>query len=189
MSNFKINQNENNVNTKKYENKIDRVDFSEFIWDNSTQTAYYKGRKLTQSITRTGYVDVHLEGKSFRLHQLIATKYIPNWCETHTLVDHINETKNDNCLYNLRWTTNAKNMAKTYSLRKEPVIRKDYIYKVTPTTDTSISFYFDQRKQVAEFIQRSERAVSFALDGTTHSSGGYFITRNEVVDGYTLTGF
>ncbi|CAM3231953.1 hypothetical protein [Empedobacter stercoris] len=187
MSNFKINQNENNV--KKYENKIDRVNFSEFIWDNSTQTAYYKGRKLTQSITRTGYVDVHLEGKSFRLHKLIAHKYISNTDVTYTLVDHINESKDDNRLINLRWLNNSENMAKAYRLRKEPIIRKDYIYKVTPTDNTSISFYFDKRKEVANFINRSERAVSFALNGISQTSGGYFITRTEVADGTYLTGF
>ncbi|MDM1542349.1 HNH endonuclease [Empedobacter sp. 189-2] len=189
MFNNQNTNNENNVNTKKYENKIERVDFSEFHWDNKTQTAYYKGRKLTQSVTKTGYVDVHLEAKSFRLHKLIAHKYISNSDASYTIVDHINESKDDNRLVNLRWLNNSENMAKAYRLRKEPVIRKDYIYKVTPTTDTSISFYFDKRKEVAEFIQRSERAVSFALDGTTNSSGGYFITRTEVADGYTLTGF
>lgn len=187
MLNFKQTNNENNV--KKYENKIDRVDFNEFRWDNSTQTAYYKGRKLTQSVTKTGYINVHLEAKSFRLHKLIATKYISNIDVNYNLVDHINENKTDNRLINLRWIDNSENMAKAYRLRKEPIIRKDYIYKVTPTDNTSISFYFDQRKQVANFINRSERAVSFALNGITNSSGGYFITRTEVLDGTYLTGF
>lgn len=192
MSNKKNKQNDiinNNVNKTKYENKIERVDFSEFHWNDSTQQAYYKGRKLTQSTSKTGYVNVYIEANTFRLHQLIAVKYIQKWCESHTLVDHINENKADNRIINLRWINNSENMAKAYQLRKSPIKHKDYIYKVTPSNDTSVSFYFDKRIDVAKYIQRSERAVSFALDGTTLSSGGYFITRTELVDGAYLTGY
>lgn len=192
MSNLKNKQNDiqsNNVNTKKYENKIEKVDFSLFIWDDEEQQAYYNGRKLTQTITANGYIDVHLESTSFKLHKLIATKYIPNWNSSYNIVDHINEVKNDNRIINLRWVNNSENMAKTYSLKKEPIVRKDYVYRVVAKDDTSISFYFGQRKEVAEFIQRSERAVSFALDGTTKSSGGYFIDRREVGDGFCLINF
>lgn len=180
------NQKNENVNKLKYENKIERVNFSEFTWDDTTQQAYYKGRKLTQTKTKHGYIDVHVESTSFKLHQLIARKYLQKWCETHTIVDHINENKADNRLINLRWCTNAENMAKAYQLRKEPVIRKDYVYKVVPTTDTTLSFYFGMRKEVAEYINRSERAVSFALDGTCQTSGGYYITRVEITGGYCL---
>ncbi|WP_312922189.1 HNH endonuclease signature motif containing protein [Empedobacter brevis] len=189
MSNQKNKQNDinNNVNTKKYENKIELVNFSEFFWDDTNQQAYYKGRKLTQSTTNTGYVNVYLEAKSFRLHKLIATKYLQKWCETHSIVDHINENKADNRLINLRWVDNSENMSKTYSLKKEPQTRKEYVYKVVAKDDASISFYFGLRKEVAEFINRSERAVSFALDGITKSSGGYFIDRREITDGYSLT--
>ena len=189
MSNKKNKQNDIKSNNRNYENKIDRVDFSLFTWDDTTQQAYYKGRKLTQSITSTGYIDVHLERKSFRLHKLIATKYIPNWNQNYNIVDHINENKADNRLINLRWVNNAENMSKTYSLKKEPITRKDYVYRVVAKDDTSISFYFGQRKEVAEFINRSERAVSFAIDGTTKSSGGYYIDRREVGDGFCLTNF
>ncbi|WP_313097591.1 hypothetical protein [Empedobacter sp.] len=71
-------------------------------------------------------------------------------------------------------------------MRREPVIRKEYVYKVVPSNDTSVSFYFGQRKEVAQYINRSERAVSFALDGTCQTSGGYFISRVEITGGYCL---
>ncbi|WP_295676153.1 hypothetical protein [uncultured Empedobacter sp.] len=81
-------------------------------------------------------------------------------------------------------------MSKAYQLRKEPITRKDYVYRVVAKDDAnSISFYFGQRKEVAEFINRSERAVSFALNGTTKSSGGYYIDRREVGNGFCLTNY
>lgn len=185
-----INQNNRkNENVKKelnYENKIEKVDFSEFHWNDNEQEAYYKDRKLTQTMTRHGYVNVHIESSSYKLHQLIARKYIPQWCSTHNIVDHINEVKSDNRLINLRWCTNSENMSKAYKLRREPVTRKDYVYKVVPTNDTTLSFYFAQRKEVAKYINRSERAVSFALDGTCMTSGGYYITRVEITGGFCL---
>lgn len=185
MSNKKIEKNDINNNNvikenkteKNYENKLELIDFEKFIWDNENQEAYYDGKLLKQRTIPHGYIEVNLVGKRFRLHQLIATKYIPNNNTSYTLIDHINENKADNRVINLRWLDNSENMKKSYQLRAQPVRRLDYLYEVVNKFDSSIKFYFGKRKDVASFINRSARAVSFAIEGVTKSSGGYFITR------------
>lgn len=163
--------------TTATENKYNKVIWSKFEWNDETQKAYYNGKELKQRVVNSGYVNVSLVGYEFRLHRLICLKYIPNDNTQRKHVDHINEIKSDNRITNLQWLSNSENMLKSYQMRSEPLTRQKYIYHVTPATDTSISFVFTQRKHVAEYLNRSARAVSFVLDGTTNTCADHFITR------------
>ena len=175
-NNKKIKRQDTAKNTA--ENKYNRVNWSKFIWNDDTQKAYYNGKELKQRIIANGYVNVSLVNCEFRLHRLICLKYLPNDHPTlRPFVDHINEIKSDNRIANLQWLSNSENMFKTYQMRSEPMTRQKYIYHVTPAHDTSVSFVFHQRKHVAEYLNRSARAVSFVLNGTTSTCGGHFITR------------
>ena len=57
------------------------------------------------------YIDVWKDGKkrTFRVHRLVATMFIPN---PHNLpqVDHIDRDRTNNCVENLRWVSRQQNM-------------------------------------------------------------------------------
>ena len=56
------------------------------------------------------YVQVNLNGKTYRKHRLIAEQFIPNDDPEHkTQVDHINHDKTDYHLSNLRWVSASDN--------------------------------------------------------------------------------
>lgn len=57
---------------------------------------------------KNGYICITIEGKSYRLHRLVAEAFIPN-PEHKPQIDHINRNKLDNRVENLRWVTAQEN--------------------------------------------------------------------------------
>ena len=57
---------------------------------------------------RSGYVDVHLNGHTYRYHRILAKHFIPN-PENLQEVDHIDRDKTNNALDNLRWVNRTEN--------------------------------------------------------------------------------
>ena len=57
---------------------------------------------------RTGYCQVCLKQKTYRIHRLMGLTFLPNFYNKYT-VDHINRLKTDNRLWNLRWATSHEN--------------------------------------------------------------------------------
>ena len=57
-----------------------------------------------------GYIQVRLNGKTFRKHRLIGLQFLPNPDPINfDVIDHLNRDKTDNHLSNLHWTTQASN--------------------------------------------------------------------------------
>jgi len=71
-----------------------------------------KGGFLKPPTTPGGYLSVTLrnEGKykTFTIHRLVATHYLPN-PDNLEMVDHINRDKKDNRVENLKWVTRSQN--------------------------------------------------------------------------------
>ena len=71
------------------------------------------GRILKQRSNEKGYQRVSITvskgvSKSFRIHRLVATYFIPNLFNKPE-VDHIDEDKSNNHYENLRWTSSEQN--------------------------------------------------------------------------------
>ena len=66
-------------------------------------------RVLKESLSY-GYIQVNLNGKTYRKHRLIALQFLPNPDPINNdVIDHINHDRADNHLSNLRWTTYSNN--------------------------------------------------------------------------------
>lgn len=57
---------------------------------------------------RNGYLQVGIRSKMHQVHRLVAETFIPN-PENNPEIDHINRTKTDNRVENLRWVTHSEN--------------------------------------------------------------------------------
>lgn len=57
----------------------------------------------------SGYIQVHLNGKTYRKHRLIALQFLPN-PDNLPEVDHKNHDKTDYHLDNLRWVLHVDNL-------------------------------------------------------------------------------
>lgn len=72
-----------------------------------------KEKIKTQTISKKGYYVVNLwknnKSKSCYVHQLIAQAFIPN-PENKPCVDHIDRNPLNNCISNLKWSTQKENM-------------------------------------------------------------------------------
>ena len=58
---------------------------------------------------RSGYIDIRLNGKTYRYHRILAKQFIPNPDDLPE-IDHINQIKTDNRLDNLRWVDRSENL-------------------------------------------------------------------------------
>ena len=79
-------------------------------------------RILYESKSKTGYYTVHLNGKTYNKHTIIAKQFIDNK-NNYPCIDHINHNRTDNRIENMRWTTYKNNNINRKSFRG-----KDYKY-------------------------------------------------------------
>lgn len=76
----------------------------------------YGGRvkELKCRVNGHGYLDIKLQGKTYKVHRLVAEFYVPN-TENKPQVNHIDGNKLNNHYSNLEWVTNSENQRHAYA--------------------------------------------------------------------------
>lgn len=101
-------------------------------------------KSLTWTYGDRGYASITLTKdrtkKIFRVHRLVAIAFIENPDEKPQ-VDHIDENKANNCVYNLRWCTNKENSTWFYENNPDKVSRTTAPMPVTVNGQTYHSAY------------------------------------------------
>ena len=82
--------------------------------DGKVWSKYWKRFKIS-STQRDGYVTTKIDGKTMKLHRLLALCFIPN-PENKPQVNHIDGVKNNNTLSNLEWATQSENIKHAYTM-------------------------------------------------------------------------
>lgn len=152
---------------------IDRVTKVGNIYKN------YKGRVLTPSKNPAGYKTVSLikEGhkKTHTIHTLVAKAFIPN-PENKEEVDHINTIKEDNTIYNLRWTTRLENINNPLSLKHNIEGHKQYAHPIKGVSNIDGSEIYFRSKWEAGLNGFSRSAINKCIKGTISHYKNYIWT-------------
>jgi len=67
------------------------------------------GKLLVLQDDRRGYYRVDIGGKHRKVHQLIASRFLPSPTEEGLVIDHIDRDRQNNNAGNLRWVTRSVN--------------------------------------------------------------------------------
>ena len=102
-------------------------------YGNVKSLSYHKTGKekiLTSSVDRQGYLFVTLHGKQLRIHRLVALMFIPQESGKE-LVNHKDENKQNNAVWNLEWCTPSYNLNYNGNRKRiaEKHKKKVYCYK------------------------------------------------------------
>ena len=95
-------------------------------------------RFVSTSINTVGYAQIHLNGRNYRLHRILAKHFLPN-PENLPEVDHIDRDKTNNSIENLRWTSRSENARNRGRFTKQ---RREYL-NAAPNDIIEITQYND----------------------------------------------
>jgi hypothetical protein len=104
-----------------------------------------------------GYLRVHIDDKVIPVHRLIAETFIPNVDNLET-VDHIDEDKKNNSVYNLRWMSRGDNKSRSWSKQVMCVETGDI---------------FDSLDKCAKYMGLDKSKICLVCQGKRNHTGGY----------------
>lgn len=153
----------------------------------------YPERILRQAIGKRGYYIVSLNhnytSKTFTVHRLIATAFIPNK-ENKPCIDHIDGNRLNNSIENLRWCTykensnnpitKSRNSQSTKNMWEEGVFENRYNIKYRKvgkfTKDGILLCVYDSIKEAAEKNNINSSSISCVCTSRNpkrHTAGGF----------------
>ena len=125
------------------------------------------GRYVKPQPNGTGYLRVHIAGKMYFVHRLVAMIYIPN-PENLPQVNHIDGNKHNNCVDNLEWVSNRDNSLHALHKGWMRIEENHQFAKLTREQVSFIKRHPDMsRKELAEKFNISPRTITDIRQGKT----------------------
>jgi len=132
---------------------------------------YYNGKLLITSANSQGYIRLIINKKTYRLHRLIALKYIDNQ-NNYPCVDHIDGNKNNNSIDNLEWVSYSENSKRAYNNNPKQRLMHT-TYKPILAKKDNIEYFFDSIRKCAKFLERDKAGVYRCLNGEWNRCNGF----------------
>lgn len=125
------------------------------------------GRFLRPQPNGSGYLRVHIAGKMWFVHRLVAMMYVPN-PDHKPQVNHKDGNKNNNCAENLEWVTNEENSRHALNNGWMRIEEKHQFAKLNREEVAFIKGHPEaSRKELADMFNVSPHTISDIRTGRT----------------------
>lgn len=162
---FKVSRFITNIRKAGYDENLCVVVHNNYVAFPSGEIFNLIGKEMKGHIDRCGYREVILNGKSERVHRVIAEAFIAN---NHNLpcVNHKDGNKLNNCIDNLEWITYSDNTIHAYQngLEKKCFGEKHHAHKLTADDVSYIKKVYKKRDEKYGAVALS---TQYGVDRTT----------------------
>lgn len=108
---------------------------------------------------QTSYEEINLKNKTFRVHRLIASVFLPK-IEGKNQVNHKNGIKNDNRIENLEWCNQSENIQHAYDTKLMKYHGKNGVKIKGINLKTGEVLEFKHTKQVGEILNLDRSSIT-----------------------------
>lgn len=130
-------------------------------------TFYRDGSKKAQYL-RNGYPTIKYKNKAYRVHRLVAEKYIPN-PDNLPFVNHKDGNKVNNCVDNLEWCTQRQNVHHALRTGLHP-LEEVPVEGVCPSTNKV--YWFESQAEAGRSTKALQPNINKCLSGLRKTAGG-----------------
>ena len=133
-------------------------------------SAMLKGRILTPTKSKKGYLSVIIGGKSYRVHRLVWETFVGP-IQKGMQVNHIDEDKTNNRLDNLNLMTPSENT--NWGTRNDRVMKHLGKWVIKLTLNNEILHFYPSTKKAAKENGLQSNTISECCNGKRKSYGGF----------------
>lgn len=112
------------------------------------------------SLDKNGYLRTKIKGRYVFIHRLVATHFVEN-PNSLSVVDHINENKEDNRKENLRWVTLETNTSRTNIREHRALNQAKELYNAAKEKEAIAKAYYESVEKEKEDIELQYKKLAY----------------------------